>query len=116
MLFRISDVNTYALSDGSGKSHYTLEMVDILENKRMSPTRTNTGGWAETEIEAYLNSTEALNRIEEKVRNVIQQVKIPYGAIYNQDSLQYVDNKVFYPSHTEIGLTDRTPDTVEGRL
>lgn len=122
VLFRISDVNTYDLSDGSGKSHYTLEMVDCLEEKRMNATATTTGGWAETEAEAYLNSDEALNRIEEKVRNAIQQVKIPYGSIYNQDSLQYVDNKIFYPSYVEVGFTI-TPglvppevSTVEGRI
>lgn len=116
VLFRISDVNTYDLSDGSDKSHYTLEMVDCLEERRMNATATNTGGWAETEAEAYLNSEKALNRIEEKVRNAIQQVKIPYGSIYNQDSLQYVDNKVFYPSFIEVGLTDTYSATIEGRI
>ena len=44
VLFRVSDVNTYDLSDGSGKSHYTLEMVDILEKRRMNATKTNLGG------------------------------------------------------------------------
>ena len=36
VLFRVSDVNTYNLSDGSGKSHYTLEIVDIVEKRRMN--------------------------------------------------------------------------------
>lgn len=91
-------------------------MVDILENRRMSATAINTGGWAETEAEAYLNSDEALNRIEEKVRNAIQQVKIPYGSVYNRDSLLYVDNKVFYPSYLEVGFTGDYVLTVEGRI
>lgn len=43
VLFRISDVNTYDLSDGSGKSHYTLEMVGVLDDRRMVTDR-NTGG------------------------------------------------------------------------
>ena len=63
-----------------------------------------------------MNSDEALNRIEEKVRNAIQQVKIPYGSIGDQDSLQYVDNKIFYPSYVEVGFTDDLSATVEGRI
>lgn len=77
-------------------------MKEILENRPMHKDPIE--NWAGVNTEEYLNSDKALNRIEEKVRNAIQQVKVPYGAIYNKDSLQYVDNKIFYPSCEEVDV------------
>ena len=58
IVLRLAWFDHYRLADGSGFAPVTFEMVGIMNaGHRMNATDTNTGGWADSEMRAFLNGT-----------------------------------------------------------
>ena len=54
---------------------FVLEFADIITTSQMKDTNTNAGGWPETIVREYLNST-LLNELPEKLKNGIIDTKV----------------------------------------
>ncbi len=87
------------LSDNTGKAKLTWLCKGWYWNHRMNPTKTNEGGWAESEMRSWLIS-DVLPKIDQSVReNIVSVKKQSYGSVTT-------DDLIWIPSHYEVsGLT-----------
>ena len=70
----------YGSSTATGKAGISFEYVDFLTSTRMNSSRTNSGGWANTELRGILNGT-TYNSLS--IKNSIKKVKKEYIPTYN---------------------------------
>lgn len=89
------------LADGSGKAGITFGMKNLMANTRnMNPTNTNAGGYEESEMFSYVNTT-IFQGMDSELKNVIKEIKKDVDSGPNS-SVYKLNMKVFLFSETEV--------------
>ena len=69
---------------------FVVEFADIVENRQMNSTRTNVGGWKDSEMRTYANG-DFFNKLPEDLRNVIKATKVVSGHGSNDNTVERED-------------------------
>ena len=91
-------------SDGSGKAGLTFMTSNAYCNHSMNNASTNAGGWAESDMRAWLNSS-VLNSMPEDLRDLIVEVDKPtnnVGRTESGDSVSNTSDRIWLFSQTEL--------------
>ena len=93
----------YYLSDGSGsKSSMTFLASHLLSNKiPLHSTNKNSGGWAETSLNLFLNSR-FYDALPVEWKQIIKQVKIPSSIGDNSTEISTSDCYIAIPSIVQL--------------
>lgn len=103
--YRIIGINHDNLADGSGKAGLTFETTNTaLGNQRMTATKTNVGGWEQSELRGRLNTGDLWSLLPSELQSKVKSVtKITdnHGGGKASTSTATID-KVFLLSTTEV--------------
>lgn len=98
--FRMIGVGQDVRSDNGQLAKMTFEIVDILTTHRMNPSDSTTGGWGDSEMREWLNST-MLNALPDYMIDGITTVKKEYKNGEN-GSIVTCDDKLWCLSDKEL--------------
>lgn len=109
-VFRMIGAGQDVRSDNGQLAKMTFEIVDIPTTHRMNPSSNNTGGWGDSEMREWLNST-VLNALPDYMIDGITTVKKEYNV---NGSIVTCDDKLWCLSEKE--LTNSTDYGDEGEF
>lgn len=98
--FRMIGVGQDVRSDNGQPAKMTFEIVDIPTTHLMDPSNNTTGGWGDSEMREWLNST-MLNALPDYMIDGITTVKKEYKNGEN-GSIVTCDDKLWCLSHKEL--------------
>ena len=103
--YRIIGINHDNLADGSGKAGLTFETTNTaLGDQRMTATRTNVGGWEQSELRARMNGGDLWSLLpsefQSKVKSVTKKTDNQGGGKAGTPTATI--DKVFLLSTTEV--------------
>ena len=104
------------LSDGTGKAGITVGLKEVMTTTRvMNSTKTNVGGWRDSEMRTYLKNN-VLSSLPNELQSVIKTVN-KVSDVGNQDTttLKTTEDKLFLLSTTEVGGNSYTSWDVDGQ-
>lgn len=106
--FELCGFKKYYLSTNSSKRcNFSLLATNLLSrDRRMRATSGNTGGWATSELNSYLNSRMYEN-LPTQIKAILQQVSIASSIGDQSTELSYSDCYISIPALIEVNNEDR---------
>ena len=77
-MVRISNMSACTTETSEIACGFVVEFADIITNQQFNSTNTNVGGWKDSEIRTYINST-IYNALPSDLQNVIVSTKVISG-------------------------------------
>jgi len=108
IIFQLYGFNHFKLEDGSNFANAVFGMMGLLnQTKQMNSSQTNAGGWPETLMRTYLNTT-VYNSLPTVWRNVIKSVRVLSSAGETSPEIVTSIDKLFLFSYAEVGFSVST--------